>query len=118
MSRLEPVRRGTSGHYTWGAGAEGWYLATSDTLSMISERMPPGATETPHYHEAARQVFYVLSGRLSMVFVEGIQELRAGDALEIPPGLVHQARNDSQRDVDFLVVSVPPAGKDRINAEL
>jgi uncharacterized cupin superfamily protein len=46
--------------------------------------------------------------------VEGIEHtLTAGHGIELPSGNAHQARNDSTRDVRFLVISSPPAQGDR-----
>ena len=118
MSTPGPVRRETAPHYRWGEGADGWHLAASDGLSVIEERMSAGAAEVPHYHQVARQVFYVLSGTLTMVLPGATHVLGPGAALEIPPGLAHQARNDGASDVEFLVVSAPSAQKDRVTAEI
>jgi len=38
---------------------------------------------------------------------------RIGQGLEIDPGVPHQASNDSENSVDFLVVSQPPSHGDR-----
>ena len=68
----------TAEHYTWGDGCDGWHLLRAPGLSVIQERMPPGAAEARHLHERARQFFYVLSGSLTME-LEGVRHLlRAG----------------------------------------
>jgi mannose-6-phosphate isomerase-like protein (cupin superfamily) len=41
--------------------------------------------------------------------------LGAGVGLEIPPQIPHQARNESELDVEFLVISQPTTRGDRIN---
>jgi mannose-6-phosphate isomerase-like protein (cupin superfamily) len=38
--------------------------------------------------------------------------------LEIEPGTVHQARNETKADVRFLVVSVPPSRGDRVDKSI
>jgi mannose-6-phosphate isomerase-like protein (cupin superfamily) len=109
-----PVHRDNSEHYVWGGTSDGWHLVRATALSVIEERMPPGAREVLHRHAHARQFFYVLSGTLTME-VEGARHLlgaRAG--LELPPGTAHQAINESDTDVEFLVVSTPPSHGDRI----
>ena len=106
----------TAGHYTWAGGSDGWHLLRAPGLSVIQERMPPGAAETRHLHERARQFFYVLAGRLTMELDGARHRIGAGEGLEVPPGAAHQAVNDSDADVHFLVVSHPPAHGDRVAA--
>ncbi len=43
-------------------------------------------------------------------------ELRERQGLEVPPGVPHQFRNESDAEVVFLVVSAPMAHGDRIEA--
>jgi len=111
---MHPTSRATADHYVWAGTCDGWHLVRATGLSVIEERMPPGASEVPHRHAHARQFFYVLSGTLTME-VEGTRHrLDAGVGLELPPGTAHQAINESDADVEFLVVSTPPSHGDRI----
>ena len=105
-------------HFTWGGQCDGWHLVRAQGLSVIEERMPPGASETKHWHARSRQFFYVLSGTLTMT-IEGVdQEIPAGHGIEIKQGLAHQARNDSADDLRLLVISSPPHQGDRREAEM
>ncbi len=106
----------TAEHYAWGEGCDGWHLLRAPGLSVIEERMPPGAAEARHLHERARQFFYVLAGRLTMELEGERHQIDAGEGLEVPPGSAHQALNDSGADVRFLVVSHPPSHGDRVPA--
>ena len=102
-------------HYTWGEGCDGWHLLKTDALSIIEERMPPGTSERRHFHQRARQFFYVLAGELTME-VDGREHvIRANHGLEIAPGVPHQAINRSGENVRFIVTSQPPSHGDRIN---
>ena len=78
--------------------------------------MPDGASEVRHRHSRARQFFFVLSGRLTIELEGARHELRAGEGLEVPPGLAHQAANESGDDTSFIVVSQPPSHGDRLAA--
>jgi quercetin dioxygenase-like cupin family protein len=103
----------TAEHYTWGEHCDGWHLVRSSNLSVIQERMPPGAREQRHRHAHARQFFFVLHGQL-VLEVEGTHHvLSQGVGLEIEPGLAHTAINESAMDVAFLVISQPPSHGDR-----
>lgn len=110
----EPISAATAAHYTWGNGlCDGWHLVRAAGLSVIEERMPPGATEVRHRHARARQFFFVLAGRLE-IEVEGLAHaLSTGVGLEVAPGAAHLVRNPGPADVRFLVVSQPPSHGDR-----
>jgi mannose-6-phosphate isomerase-like protein (cupin superfamily) len=112
-----PVSRAQAPHYVWAGTCDGWHLVRSTSLSVIEERMPPGTREVRHRHAHARQFFYVLSGTLTME-VEGTRHtLGARAGLELPPGTAHQAINESDADVEFIVVSTPPSHGDRITVD-
>jgi mannose-6-phosphate isomerase-like protein (cupin superfamily) len=102
-------------HYIWGEICDGWHLVKRGDMSVIQERVPAGAAEVMHYHERARQFFYVLEGEGRMVFEDQEVILEKGQGIEIEPMLKHQFKNNSQTDVHFLVISVPSTHGDRIN---
>ncbi len=101
-------------HYVWGGVNDGWRYVNRDDLSVIHERMSPGAKEVRHFHRKARQFFHVLSGTFSMELDGTVYEILPGQGLEIPPGAPHQAMNLSEDDVNFIVVSVPTSSGDRV----
>jgi mannose-6-phosphate isomerase-like protein (cupin superfamily) len=104
-------------HYTWGGVCDGWHLVRSSELSVIEERMPPGAREQRHFHRQARQFFYVLAGELVMETEGALHKIESGQGLEIAPGVAHQARNESNESVRFLVMSQPPSHLDRVASD-
>jgi quercetin dioxygenase-like cupin family protein len=111
----EPIATGNAEHYLWGGVCDGWHLVKQDALSVIQERMPPGASEQRHFHRSARQFFYVLEGELTLEVEGQTHVLRSGTGLEITPGERHQACNRSGADVAFLVISSPPSHGDRVS---
>jgi mannose-6-phosphate isomerase-like protein (cupin superfamily) len=105
-SNSAPTSATTAEHYTWGAGCDGWHLVRVPALSVIQERMPPGAAEVRHRHAVARQFFFILTGRLR-VGVEGVEYvLGPREGLEVSPGLVQQsislARVEQRQDVRMV----------------
>lgn len=102
-------------HYIWGDVCDGWPLLKHDDMSVIQERVPAGAAEVMHYHNSARQFFYILQGEGSMIFEEQEVTLKKGQGIEIAPQVKHQFKNQSNDDVHFLVISVPSTRSDRIN---
>lgn len=101
-------------HYTWGDGCDGWHLVRQPGLSVIHERMPPGTSEVRHYHDHARQLFFVLSGTATLEVAGERELLGPQQGCEVPPGVPHQMFNLSDRDVEFLVISQPPTRGDRV----
>lgn len=102
-------------HYIWGENCAGWHLLQRADMSVIQECVPAGGAEVMHYHEQARQFFYVIDGEGTMAFEDHVVILEKGKGIEIEPMVKHQLRNNSQSDVHFLVISVPSTRGDRIN---
>jgi mannose-6-phosphate isomerase-like protein (cupin superfamily) len=112
-SVIAPVSMPDAEHYVWGDGCDGWHLLKRDDLSVIRERVPPGAAEVRHRHARSRQFFYVLDGTAVLDVAGTRHVLDAGRGLHVPPGVAHQFRNESAADVHFLVVSAPRSHGDR-----
>jgi mannose-6-phosphate isomerase-like protein (cupin superfamily) len=101
-------------HYIWGDVCDGWHLVKQKELSVIHERMPSGTAEARHYHNQARQFFFVLIGT-AILEVDGRREtIRAFEGVEVPPGIPHQMFNLSEEDLEFLVISQPTSKGDRV----
>jgi mannose-6-phosphate isomerase-like protein (cupin superfamily) len=111
------IDRRTAEHYSWGSGCDGWHLVRTAALSVIEERMPPGAAEIRHYHRKSNQFFYVLEGTLAIETGGNEFELSPGQGVHIDAGEPHQVRNRAAADARFLVVSDPPSHGDRVSAE-
>jgi mannose-6-phosphate isomerase-like protein (cupin superfamily) len=112
-AKVVSISKETADHYVWGGQCDGWHLLKNSELSVIQERMPPGTAEVPHFHQRAQQFFYVLAGEARMDVDGRSFELTAGEGIWIPTGVVHQMRNDSSKEVHFLVISQPPSHGDR-----
>jgi mannose-6-phosphate isomerase-like protein (cupin superfamily) len=111
---MQIVDRSNTEHYLWGIGCDGWHLVKQDDLSVITERVPAGKNEQPHFHTYSRQFFYILTGE-AVIEVDGERKtLQAQQGIEIAPGVIHQFRNESNSEVTFLVVSAPKSHGDRV----
>lgn len=104
-------------HYTWGGVCDGWHLVKSETLSVIHERMPAGASEVRHYHRASQQFFFVLRGVATLEINGQRERLGAHQGAHVPPNVSHQMFNDSPDEIEFLVISQPPSHGDRVVAQ-
>jgi len=111
------ISKANAEHYIWGQTCDGWHLIKSPALSVIHERMPPGTREVRHYHQQSRQFFFVLEGTATLEVDGERHTLHAQEGLEIPPQCPHQMLNESEDNLEFLVVSQPPSHGDRILSE-
>jgi mannose-6-phosphate isomerase-like protein (cupin superfamily) len=107
------ISRAMAQHYSWGTHCDGWHLVRLPDMSVIQERVPPGGAECRHYHECARQFFFVLAGSLTIEWERETVLLGPGQGCEIAPRVPHQVRNNGDQDADFQVVSCPPSHGDR-----
>jgi mannose-6-phosphate isomerase-like protein (cupin superfamily) len=111
------ISKETAEHYIWAEVCDGWRLVSEAGRSIIHERMPAGTFEVRHYHEKAKQFFFVLSGTAT-IEIDGEQViLERHEGVSVLPGIPHQMKNESQLDVEFLVISQPATAGDRIPAK-
>jgi mannose-6-phosphate isomerase-like protein (cupin superfamily) len=102
---------------TWGDGCSSWTLADHDDLHVQREHMPPGTTEQRHVHSRVRQVYFVLSGDAVVRFDDRDEPLAAGASVDVPPGTPHRIRNESDGDLEFLVISTSAPRADRVDLD-
>jgi mannose-6-phosphate isomerase-like protein (cupin superfamily) len=115
--QISPVSLETAEHYVWGHVCDGWRLLDHHDLSVIQERVPPGAGEVKHVHTRARQFFYILSGTATLELGGQAIRFSAGQGVHVPPGAEHRFFNASDQEVVFLVVSSPTTAGDRTNVD-
>lgn len=107
------ISRANAEHYVWGDKCDGWYLVNRQDMLVIHEKMPPKTSEKRHYHSVSRQFFFVLDGCLTMELEGKEYRIVAQQGIEIPPGSKHQARNDTDSAIEFIVISHPTPRGDR-----
>ncbi len=111
---MQPIDRSSAEHYIWGEVCDGWHFVKRADMSVIAERVPPGASEVRHYHVNARQFFFILSGCATIKINGERVTIKEGQGLEVAPSIPHQFINESSADVHFLVVSHPSTRGDRV----
>jgi len=81
---------------------------TNGTLTMFEFLVPVGAkVPLPHYHESFDETIYVLEGIMTFTVDGKTEELKEGQSLFIPKGIVHGFDNLSQENAKALAVSTP-----------
>ncbi|MBU2491805.1 MAG: cupin domain-containing protein [Bacteroidetes bacterium] len=111
------VNTKNSEHYNWGNKCDGWHLLKNDNLSVIQEKVPPGCFEVKHYHNFAHQFFYVIKGTATIEIDNEIFSLYSFEGIEVKPGQIHQLRNETMDDLEFIVVSSPKSHGDKVIVE-
>ncbi|WP_426476166.1 cupin domain-containing protein [Chryseobacterium sp. CBSDS_008] len=106
--------KNNSEHYTWGDHCDSWILKNTGNLSVKQEKMPAGTSEKLHFHKVAEQFFYILKGEAVLYINEEKFLVQKGESVSIEPGSKHFISNESDEEIEFLVISNPPAEYDRI----
>src|SRR5688572_27734636 len=65
--------------------------------SLAEARLPPGRQTTPHYHPATEEIYYILDGRGRMQLGDEGRLVGPGDAIAIPPGMIHTIKNIAEQ---------------------
>ena len=94
-----------------------WFLATGDDTngkyaSWISV-VQPGGGPPPHLHRREEEAFYVLEGEMTF-YIEGKRTvLNAGMFANMPVGVAHHFKNESN-GLAKMLVTVAPAGLEKM----
>ena len=75
--------------------------------SLAEARLPSGCATTPHYHPCTEEIYYILEGGGRLQVGDDVREVGPGDAIGIPPGVLHQITNTGERTLKFLCCCAP-----------
>lgn len=78
-------------------------------LSVV-EIFEAGGRTPRHKHDAAHEMFYVLSGRGRALYDGKDHDIEKGDTLVLPPGMEHVIENTGSDRLYCLTVMVPNEG--------
>ena len=117
MNLPKIVGKANTEHFTWGHASDAWHFLQRDDLSVILEEVPPGESETAHFHKQSRQFFYVLSGTATFEIGDETITVHADEGLEIEPGIPHRFYNPTNEKVRFIAISMPKSHGDRFESQ-
>ena len=81
---------------------------TDRALTMFEAIVPPGAgVGVPHHHSGWEETVYGIDGVTTLTVAGKRIEVRAGDAIIIPRGVVHSLKNGTDRPARSLCVITP-----------
>lgn len=75
--------------------------------SLAEARIPVGASTQEHYHPKAEEIYYITHGLGRMRVEQDLREVKAGDAIAIPPGLKHKLWNTGPEMLRLLCCCAP-----------
>lgn len=88
-----------------------WYfkdgLGDSESLVFVRARIVPGAGHPFHTHPEMDEIIYVLEGSMTQWLEHEKRDLRPGDSIYIPRGVVHGCINRSNAECEFLAILSP-----------
>ena len=75
--------------------------------SLAEARLPVGGATQEHFHPRAEEIYYITHGT-GKIRIEGeTREVRAGDAIAIPPGQKHKLWNTGGETLRLLCCCAP-----------
>ena len=75
--------------------------------SLAEARLKPGGSTQEHYHPKAEEIYYITHGVGRMRIGTQVREVKAGDAIAIPPGQKHKLWNTGQETLRLLCCCAP-----------
>ena len=110
------VRPGDKRKAIFGAGDEYYYFATGKETDghyfFFEGIVPPGGGPPPHIQTREEEAFYILEGEV-VFHADGEKVVAtAGTFLNIPKGVVHNFRNESDAAARMLIFFAPSGIED------
>jgi mannose-6-phosphate isomerase-like protein (cupin superfamily) len=75
--------------------------------SLAEARILVGASTMEHYHPQTEEIYYITHGTGRMRIEGELKEVRAGDAIAIPPGKKHKIWNTGNGPLRLLCCCAP-----------
>ena len=82
--------------------------ATGGALTSQRVTLADGADgATPHHHDHATELFYVLGGEVQVLAGDSVVTANSGDLIVVPPTVDHAFAAPAGADADLLIVLTP-----------
>jgi mannose-6-phosphate isomerase-like protein (cupin superfamily) len=75
--------------------------------SLAEARIPVGGSTQEHYHPKAEEIYFITAGAGRMRIESEMHEVKAGDAIAIPPGQKHKLWNTGGETLKLLCCCAP-----------
>jgi len=81
-------------------------------VSVAEALVAPGQETGAHLHQRSQEIYYVLEGSGRMRVGEESMSVKAGDAVLIIPGAIHNIKNIGAGPLRILCICSPPYSHD------
>lgn len=81
--------------------------STIRNQSLAEARLPVGGSTQEHYHVRTEEIYYITHGTGRMRIEGETREVKAGDAIAIPPGQKHKLWNIGGETLRLLCCCAP-----------
>ena len=75
--------------------------------SLAEARVPVGGSTQEHYHPRAEEIYFITAGTGRVRIEAEMREVKAGDAIAIPPGQKHKLWNTGTETLKLLCCCAP-----------
>ncbi len=75
--------------------------------SLAEARLPAGGSTQEHYHPKAEEIYYITHGTGRIRIDAEVRDVKAGDAIAIPPGRRHKLWNTGAETLRLLCCCSP-----------
>jgi mannose-6-phosphate isomerase-like protein (cupin superfamily) len=75
--------------------------------SLAEARLPAGANTQEHYHPLAEEIYFITHGTGKIRIGTETRDVKAGDAIAIPPGSRHKLWNTGTETLRLLCCCAP-----------
>jgi mannose-6-phosphate isomerase-like protein (cupin superfamily) len=75
--------------------------------SLAEARLAVGTSTMEHYHPTSEEIYYITHGTGRMRIEGELKDVRAGDAIAIPPGKKHKIWNTGSETLQLLCCCAP-----------
>ena len=75
--------------------------------SLAEARLPAGSSTQEHYHGRTEEIYFITAGQGRMRIEGEMAEVKAGDAIAIPPGRKHKLWNTGTGMLTLLCCCAP-----------
>jgi mannose-6-phosphate isomerase-like protein (cupin superfamily) len=75
--------------------------------SLAEARLDVGGSTQEHYHKKSEEIYFITHGTGTMRLESETREVKAGDAIAIPPGTRHKLWNTGNEPLRLLCCCAP-----------
>ena len=112
-TEIEKVPPGKTHHWYFKQG-----MVADTNLLFVRAQLDPGAAHKFHFHPKMEEILYILSGTAEQWVEREKKILGPGDALFLPPGVIHGTYNIGKDKLDFLAILAPAKSDGPVTVEV